>query len=453
MRVVIGSLFLLLLLPGQLSARTWHVPAEAPTIQAGIDSSAVNDVVEIASGFYFEHDIVMKSGITLRGETTQAPDVTIDAAWQGRVLICEDLDQATYFMGLTFSCGRMPDNADYGGAILCVNSTVSFTNCDIVDSYSGYAGGGLASSSSQVYLERCRFIDNESYMSGGGMYINLGDIEVLHCLFETNISTDGAGIFCQRTSPLIEWCTFLNNDGLFFGGAIYLQVEASPTIRNCSLVGNQAYLGGGIMTVGDSYPLLENCIIAYSIDGAGLHYDGNGGDTTRVHVECCDLFGNEGGSYSGWIEDQTGINGNINADPWFCDLPLGDITLATGSPCLPAGNDCSVLMGAWSGGCSIAPATELVLAGPRLESSYPNPFNPATNIAFSLIRPQRVTLALYDIQGRLVTILADRTFERGSHSEPWDGRDAAGRDVPSGTYFARMATADGVQTSKLMLLR
>lgn len=46
------------------TARTWYVPADAPTIQAGIDSATTGDVVEIACGVYCEYDIQVKPGIT-----------------------------------------------------------------------------------------------------------------------------------------------------------------------------------------------------------------------------------------------------------------------------------------------------------------------------------------------------------------------------------------------------
>ena len=53
----------------------------------------------------------------------------------------------------------------------------------------------------------------------------------------------------------------------------------------------------------------------------------------------------------------------------------------------------------------------------------------------------------------LVALLADRTFDAGTHSLTWSGRDEAGRSMPSGTYVARLETESAVQSRKMMLLR
>ena len=55
--------------------------------------------------------------------------------------------------------------------------------------------------------------------------------------------------------------------------------------------------------------------------------------------------------------------------------------------------------------------------------------------------------------GRLVTTLVDGRQEAGNHQVSWDGRDQNGTSVPSGTYFARTVGEQGVQTSKLMLVK
>jgi hypothetical protein len=86
--------------------------------------------------------------------------------------------------------------------------------------------------------------------------------------------------------------------------------------------------------------------------------------------------------------------------------------------------------------------------------SYPNPFNPTTTIRFSLAKRTKVTIAVYDIAGRLVKrLLVDEMKEAGDHMAFWDGRNEAGSRAASGVYFCMMRTAEGTSGSKLILLR
>jgi endonuclease I len=87
-----------------------------------------------------------------------------------------------------------------------------------------------------------------------------------------------------------------------------------------------------------------------------------------------------------------------------------------------------------------------------LHQNTPNPFNPATTISFSLPARMDVDLAVYDVNGRLVQRLASGSFAGGSHRVEWCGRDAAGRDMPSGIYFARLRAGEFTATRKMVLL-
>ena len=70
-----------------------------------------------------------------------------------------------------------------------------------------------------------------------------------------------------------------------------------------------------------------------------------------------------------------------------------------------------------------------------LSQNEPNPFRASTLIRFSVPRAARVRLSVFDTTGRLVRLLRDDLLSPGSYSELWDGLDAEGRAVPSGSYF------------------
>ena len=68
-----------------------------------------------------------------------------------------------------------------------------------------------------------------------------------------------------------------------------------------------------------------------------------------------------------------------------------------------------------------------------LHPNYPNPFNSRTHLSFSLPEDQpSVELAVYDLLGQKLAVLAAGPRESGLHSVEWDGRDDAGRPLASG---------------------
>ncbi len=83
-----------------------------------------------------------------------------------------------------------------------------------------------------------------------------------------------------------------------------------------------------------------------------------------------------------------------------------------------------------------------------LLQNYPNPFNPSTTIAFDLPRRANVRLTVYDLLGREVERIADRTFDAGRQTVLFDGRNLA-----SGAYFYRLEVEGTARTVKMMLLK
>ncbi len=85
--------------------------------------------------------------------------------------------------------------------------------------------------------------------------------------------------------------------------------------------------------------------------------------------------------------------------------------------------------------------------------NHPNPFNPRTTVSFALPERGRVQVTVHDAAGRLVRVLADAELGAGIHDRVWNGDDARGRAMPSGTYFSRVRTGDGVVTGTMTLVR
>ena len=95
-----------------------------------------------------------------------------------------------------------------------------------------------------------------------------------------------------------------------------------------------------------------------------------------------------------------------------------------------------------------------------LAANYPNPFNPATTIAWELPQAARVSLIIYNALGQKVRKLVSTVQAPGRHQQLWDGRDDGGNSVSSGVYIYRLAalSQNGEQiffaeSRKMMLIK
>ena len=84
----------------------------------------------------------------------------------------------------------------------------------------------------------------------------------------------------------------------------------------------------------------------------------------------------------------------------------------------------------------------------KLEANYPNPFNPATDIKYSLSEDTHVKLVVYDVVGRIVATLVDETQPAGYRSVRFDAAS-----LPSGVYYYRLSAGSFTQVRKMMLLK
>ena len=89
----------------------------------------------------------------------------------------------------------------------------------------------------------------------------------------------------------------------------------------------------------------------------------------------------------------------------------------------------------------------------ELNQNVPNPFNPATQIAFDIPVDGPVNLTVYNLLGQKVRILVDERRTAGHYTITWDGKDAVGRPAATGMYLCRLTAPGFVQTRKMMLLR
>lgn len=83
-----------------------------------------------------------------------------------------------------------------------------------------------------------------------------------------------------------------------------------------------------------------------------------------------------------------------------------------------------------------------------LHPASPNPFNPATQLHFSLDKPGFTELSVYDTQGRLVENMVSNHFAAGNYKVNFNAEN-----LPSGVYFARLSSNEQAQMQKLVFLK
>jgi hypothetical protein len=88
-----------------------------------------------------------------------------------------------------------------------------------------------------------------------------------------------------------------------------------------------------------------------------------------------------------------------------------------------------------------------------LEANVPNPFSAETQIAYRMAQGGRHRLAVYDVQGRQVALLADKVERAGRHTLRWSTRGDDGHRLAAGIYFLRLELDGRVESRKMVITR
>lgn len=84
----------------------------------------------------------------------------------------------------------------------------------------------------------------------------------------------------------------------------------------------------------------------------------------------------------------------------------------------------------------------------NLGTIYPNPFNPVTNIPYSVSEYSHISISVHDIQGKEIEKIINESKDSGNYNVMWNPNA-----IPSGVYFVKMHTIDGIQVKKILLLK
>ncbi|MFH1688715.1 MAG: hypothetical protein ABIE42_00580 [Candidatus Eisenbacteria bacterium] len=264
----------------------------------------------------------------------------------------------TQFTECEFEWNVATDSGGFGGGGVYVTSQAApaFFQCRFHQNQAGYGAAAFHQSDAAPHYTSCEFDDNTVGYEGGAVFGINDAASFDDCEFTFNKPLTGAGgaIYLSGSDAVAEYCTFYMNQGND-GGALAINDAAVVDLDNCTIAENITTAGAGSIQAWSSSTItMSETIVAFNRGSGGSRGGGTvvcDGSCT-VTLSCCDVSDNEGGDWINCIAGQDALNGNLNANPLFCDLPGYSLYLCTDSPCLPLNNDCGVLIGAWGdGGC------------------------------------------------------------------------------------------------------
>ncbi|MBD3237153.1 MAG: S8 family serine peptidase, partial [Candidatus Eisenbacteria bacterium] len=406
-------------IPGPGDGVDWHPVGEVilvrpdgageyPTIQAAIDAAADAATIELTNGVFTgsgNRDLDCGGKRLMIRSAAGDPDSCIidcqgtpSDPHRGFIFQSGETNE-TMLEGFTIRNGDQSN--DNGGAILCQEASPLIRNCRFRDN-TAEGGGAVFCVAASPTLEYCLLDGNQATVYGGALALR-----------------EGAG-------PTLDHLTCVLNEAGNVGGAVFIGGGSSAQILSCTLFRNRAPQGSGLyVDENASHAELENVIVSFGQTGEAVWVLTGG----SARLNCCDIYGNEGGDWVGYIASQYGVDGNIAADPLFCDATEYDFTIQDDSPCAPfspPNPECD-LIGAWPVGCSGFSAIEEPRAIPAtlfLAPCRPNPLRAGARIEYGIPAQSGdapVRLRVYDASGHLVRTLIDETQPPGYHSAVWNG--------------------------------
>jgi hypothetical protein len=332
---------ILILLAPAADAATLRVPSVFATIQAAVDQSVNGDTILVAPGAYAGGVLFDTKGnvrlLSSGGRAATTIDGDVALANSSKIVIG----------GFTIN-GQV--------SISCNTGTV-LANCDIANpDGSGIVIGGCPGGAySDVRVEGNIVRANaghgvEAELSGGKAAIALNEIR----------DNGASGVSITHSYSEISGNVIHDNAG--HGIEI---VEGTSSMHGNTIAGND---GAGIHVTSGGQPFTQTIAadIAALNGSAGLFGDAGG----IYSISCCDVWNNgpAGGlNYAGAIADQTGVGGNISADPLFCGAAVDNFSLMEGSPALAQG--CGTMGARSTPGCAAPDAVGKTTWG-ELKSIY-----------------------------------------------------------------------------------
>lgn len=272
------------------SNATVHVPADQPSIQAGINAAAHGDTVIVAPGTYYENLDFKGKRITVM--SSDGPETTVIDGSQPA--------QPERASTVKFVHGETRDTVLEGFTLS--GGTGTLYQCTPYHSY--MCGGAIFCKGAKPTVRGNRIVDNEAYY-GGGIYSVDGKPAILDCLFFSNSADEhgGAGYLDRSHFEVID-CDFIENGCEGVGGGMGMH-DCELFMRDTRFIRNRSLFGGGMSHGASCYSDIADCEFIENTtlaDGAGIR---NGSDT--FDMSNCIFIGNDSDdAYGGAISNHYG---------------------------------------------------------------------------------------------------------------------------------------------------
>lgn len=376
---------------------------------------------------------------------------------------------------LTISGAKFNSNsaqAGSGGGIYADGATLALTNTHFQNNQSSVLGGGLGAMGASGKIENCLFLQNISGNSGGLMVVAASDFQIRNNIVMEN---QGSGLLAVGDHMMADFNNVVDNLPANYG-------NGTAGSHDLSLAPLFVDADGGNFGLAQFSP----CVDAGQDDASCLDPDGSRADmgllggpaasfVAPAYVTGAALLQLGGGEVR--LTWDSSAEENIvhyvvyrDTAAVFVPTPLRAVATVehpstTFDDAPPY--DCYYLVAAvdadgYSSGYSqrvytnaqVSPVGDgfapQVLA---ITGVVPNPFNPMAKVKFDLPRSGKVKLTVFDLRGRMVRELVSGQMDAGSHEVMWNGRDNGGQMSATGVYFARLSSADGVKTVKMVLAK
>ena len=148
---------------------------------------------------------------------------------------------------------------------------------------------------------------------------------------------------------------------------------------------------------------------------------------------------------------------DVVGDTWVPTWPLPEKTdMQYSNSALKTGSTTGSVIGDpnWFGiDTDVKETSSKIPATFSLSNAYPNPFNPSTNIQFTVAKSENVKLVVYNTLGQKVKTLVNQSFQPGSYTISWNGTDEHGASMASGIYFYRFESQSFTSAKKMILMK